>query len=129
MMAKKNRRCKKCTENKNFGFCDDKRCSNPPVSTMKTPTLRKEEEEEIYNLIYEEFGEVGKVHKINNFIATIKHNAVKAERCSHCKNNFEHHHWKIGQRGKMFHLLCLNKAKYKNPTDYIIKQLTPTHHE
>ena len=35
-MAKKNRRCKKCTENKNFGFCDDKKCSNPMSHTLTT---------------------------------------------------------------------------------------------
>lgn len=27
-MAKKNRRCAKCTKNKNFGTCDNKTCSN-----------------------------------------------------------------------------------------------------
>ena len=27
-MAKKNKRCKICTENKNFAFCDDEICSN-----------------------------------------------------------------------------------------------------
>ena len=90
-MAKKNRRCKKCTENKNFGFCNDKRCSNPPVSTMKTPTLTKEEDWKTEAI--RRFEEHADVHSQRSFvalmkalqvaenhIATLKSNAVQEER-------------------------------------------------
>lgn len=46
-----------------------------------------------------------------------------AERCSHCDNPFDHHHWRIGQRGKLYHLLCVAKAGAPIPLDYVITQL------
>jgi hypothetical protein len=45
------------------------------------------------------------------------------ESCGHCKNPFEYHHWRIGQRDELYHLLCVAKGKIKIPLDYVVSQL------